>query len=105
MFKKIILTIALLASSLSASERIYIDCDEMDCSKHDTFFIHKGNNMWVQTDTVYRDQTGTYTFEANISRGKHDKQMVDQYWKCPYCYSYWPRGTPCKNPDCPSRYP
>lgn len=105
MIKEMILTLILATSCLSGSERIYIDCEEMDCSTHDSFFIHKGNNLWVQTNTVYRDKTGTYTFDSHITRGKYDKQTVEQYWKCPYCYNYWPRGTPCQNPNCPSRYP
>jgi len=25
-------------------------------------------------------------------------------WKCPYCHYTWPIGTPCRNPDCPSKY-
>ena len=105
MIRKLLLVLTVMCASVSASEKIYIDEDEMDYSKHDTFFIHQGNNTWIRTDTIHRDKTGCYTFEVNINRGKYDKQMVEQYWKCPYCYNYWPKGTPCKNPDCPSRYP
>jgi hypothetical protein len=110
MIKHIIIALLLFASSTMATEKVYLDYDELDCSSHDAFYVHQGNNVWVKTDTILRDKNGTFTFEANISQQQpcssvsHTLQMSPQYWKCPYCYMYWPRGTPCQNSNCPSRY-
>jgi hypothetical protein len=89
-------------SSLSASGKMYIDEKEM-CSKKGAFHIHMGHNNWIQTNTVHRDASGLYTFESNI-RIDPIQMAYERQWKCPYCYSYWPIGKPCQNPDCPSKY-
>lgn len=93
-------------SALNASEKIYIDEEELNTSQ-DAFHIHIGNNVWIETNTVHRDKTGLYTYENNIlsSTDKNTQQFgYQKTWKCPYCYNYWPIGTPCQNPSCPSKY-
>jgi hypothetical protein len=104
--------IAILSfSSLSAfhipekahSEKIYIDEEEFD-TKGDSFYIHTGHNVWLQTHTVHRDKTGLYTFESNINRSTDVKMEYEKKWKCPYCYMYWPVGKACANKECPSKY-
>lgn len=109
MLKKLIIISAVFLSSwchVHASERMYIDIDNLDYSK-DYFHIQVGNNVWIQTDTVHRDETGLYTYESNIARTMLSKGLTAEYqktWKCPYCYNYWPVGKPCGNSDCPSKY-
>src|SRR5690349_12115265 len=84
--------------------KIYIDEDEFS-NKGDSFHIHIGNNVWLCTNTVHRDETGMYTFENHLARSMTGpKDGYERKWKCPYCYSYWPIGKPCGNPDCPSKY-
>lgn len=105
MFKKIILLCAIGFSTLNAAEKIYIDQDEF---KHgeDAFYIHLGNNVWVHTDCVHRDATGLFTYECSMAKTLMPGMQCayQKTWKCPYCYSYWPIGTPCQNADCPSKY-
>lgn len=91
-------------SSIHAYERMYINSDDFDNSQ-DSFKIHIGHNVWIETDTVHRDETGLYTFENSIIRSKTgNKTDYQKRWKCPYCYQYWPIGTACQNKDCPSKY-
>ncbi len=102
-----ILSISALAAcaSLQASEKIYIDSQELDMA-HDKFHIHLGHNVWIETNSVSRDDTGLYTLEGNILNNRNHSHRAEQQrtWKCPYCYYYWPIGTPCGNSSCPSRY-
>ncbi len=100
--KKILIAI-LLVASLSASEKIYIDDDQLE-HKHDCFHIHQGHNIWLETETVHRDATGLYTHEISILRSKLHSTEYKKTWKCPYCHMYWPLGSPCKNVECPSRF-
>ena len=87
-----------------ASDKIYINDDDLD-HKQDSFHIHVGHNVWIETDTIHRDSTGLYTFENRLLRSKSSiKCEYNKKWKCPYCYTYWPIGTPCQNKDCPSKY-
>lgn len=93
-------------SNLHSEDKIYIDNDELNMSQ-DTFRIHTGHNVWIETNAVFRDSTGLFTFESNITRSLNDKipnLAYEKSWKCPYCYQYWPVGSPCKNPNCPSKY-
>ena len=83
------------------SDRIYIDCDELDSSE-DRFRIHMGQNIWMETSTIHRDTTGVYTFESNIERSPTSEYV--KTWKCPYCFRFWPLGTACQNRECPSKY-
>lgn len=90
-------------SAISAAEKIYIDDESLDY-KQDSFHIHIGNNVWLETDTVHRDKSGLYTFDTNLLRSKSIKNEFKKTWKCPYCYQYWPLGTKCQNSECPSKY-
>ncbi len=101
-FSLLCLMILATMSPINATEKIYIDKDEMKTSQ-DAFHIHLGNNVWIETNTVHRDITGFYTFEGNLAKGAY-KGEYKKTWKCPYCYNYWPIGTPCQNKDCPSKY-
>ena len=109
MKKRILPLLAVCASSIlpvTASEKIYIDQEELK-SSNNAFHIHQGNNVWIETNTIHRDATGFYTHEESIARTFKDNKYKGDYkktWKCPYCYSYWPIGTPCQNPSCPSKY-
>lgn len=102
----IILTTLSLTSvnaSLTTPEydgKIYIDEDDLK-STEDTFYIHTGGNLWIATDTINRGTTGLYTYSHNLLR---THKAIEKKWKCPYCYQYWPAGSPCKNEYCPSRY-
>jgi len=91
-----------------AEEPTYIDDDDFSV-KNDSFYIHLGHNVWINTDTVHRDKTGLYFYESSIKcsvvkSGKTSFLTHDKTWKCPYCYSYWPIGRSCGNKDCPSKY-
>lgn len=109
MIKKItILSVACLSGvlGLSAGDKIYIDQAELEHTQN-SFKIHEGGNVWIETDTVHRDRTGLYTFEGNIVRlWDSDKCKAEHQrtWKCPYCHQHWPIGKACQNPDCPSKY-
>ena len=102
MKNKFILSLILCIASLSASEKIYFDDESLE-HKHDCFHIHQGNNVWLETKTVHRDSTGLYAFETGLIRSKPSLEYK-KTWKCPYCYTYWPIGSPCKNSECPSRF-
>lgn len=110
MLKKLFLTAFLAAASLSyATDKMYIDDEELCTKYHDSFYIHLGHNVWVKTDTVHRDKTGMFCFESSLCRsvspiGKGYYAAYEKQWKCPYCYHYWPIGTSCQNKDCPSKY-
>jgi hypothetical protein len=103
MFKKILSTMILCITTISASEKIYIDEDQLD-HKEDCFHIHIGGNVWLETEIIHRDKTGMYTFDSRLLRSKKLATEYKKTWKCPYCYQYWPIGTACKNPECPSKY-
>jgi hypothetical protein len=83
-------------------DKLYIDEEEMKSSP-DAFYIHLGNNLWVHTNAVNKDTRGTYTYRASIARSMVTAGY-EKTWRCPYCYHYWPVGTPCQNKDCPSKY-
>lgn len=51
--------------SLNASEKIYIDEDELSVVA-DAFHIHLANTIWIETNTIHRGITGRYIFENNI---------------------------------------
>jgi len=115
MLKRIISALLLLMtviSSVSAftmPDKIYVDSKEMDTTQ-DRFRIHLGHNVWVEANTMYRDESGMFTLESNLIRGmgngiaKDVKGEYERTWKCPYCYKYWPVGQACQNKDCPSKY-
>lgn len=83
---------------------MYIDEEEFS-TNGDAFHIHIGENVWLVTRTVHRDATGLYTYECDLVKDLSGiYKGYEKKWKCPYCFSYWPIGTPCQNPDCPSKY-
>lgn len=95
------------AAVFHSGDKVYIDPDSFKANtKGDEFYIHTGHNIWLVTHTINRDATGLFSYESNLSRSMEPGQKADyvKRWKCPYCYSYWPIGTPCQNPDCPSKY-
>jgi len=110
--KAFILLSMLAISGLSAHQnlispkKIYIDEQEF-ATQGDDFHIHMGNNIWLVTNTIHKDDTGLFAYEANIRRSMTNNGIEREYvkkWKCPYCYMYWPIGKACQNEECPSRY-
>jgi len=83
-------------------ERIYFDPDDFPIGE-ESFHIHVGENIWIETTTVHRDVTGFFTYSADIFCVPGSMAYQKQ-WKCPYCNRYWPMGQPCGNADCPSRF-
>lgn len=100
---KFIICFMLFISSLSATDKLYLDKQDMDTSQ-DQFYIHVGNNEWIQSTALYSDETGMYTLDCHIIKSLGNKKSYASSWKCPYCYRYWPIGKSCENKDCPSRY-
>lgn len=96
---KYVLMALCLCSTLSA-DRIYIDQSDLDISDQ-SFYIHQGENIWLETGTVYNDETGIYILESKLKKSNNE---FEKKWKCPYCHRMWPLKTPCQNPDCPSKY-
>jgi hypothetical protein len=91
-------------SSFKPAEKIYIDEEELKQGQ-DAFYIHLGENVWIHTNCVHRDGTGLFAYEFSLARSLNGNQCTyEKKWKCPYCYNYWPIGTPCQNKDCPSKY-
>lgn len=106
MLNKFLMLSFLAVLSVGASERVYIDDDDLSV-KSDSFYVHLGNNVWINTSSLYRDETGLFTYECSINGFPKKNQLgfgYEKTWKCPYCYNYWPIGKPCGNKDCPSRY-
>lgn len=105
--KILLLLSTILTTSLCANtyeERIYIDEEELKTSQ-DAFYIHLGDNVWIETRTLHRDGSGLFTFNSSITTLENGPQTdYVKKWKCPYCYKYWPIGTRCQNPSCPSKY-
>ena len=101
-FRTLILSL-LIFGSLSADSKMYINEEDLD-QRESSFKIHTGGNVWIETNVLYRDSSGLYTFESRILRDKEYRDDYQKRWKCPYCYQYWPIGTACQNKDCPSRY-
>lgn len=110
MIKKFICSLATVLCVIGATDatalsnkKMYIDIDDL-FAKEQTFHIHTGDNIWLETNTVHKDEVGYYTYERNLSVIPGCSMGWERKWKCPYCYSYWPVGTPCQNADCPSKY-
>lgn len=102
--KTLFLLSLLLLTSLSAIDnKIYIDEEELKSSQ-DAFYIHLGNNVWLETNTLHRDGTGLYTFNTSITSSNSPRTEYVKKWRCPYCHHYWPIGQKCQNSDCPSKY-
>lgn len=79
--------------------------EELDINQ-EKFLIHIGNNTWIETDSIFKDYTGTYTLECNILKSCKDSPTMEykRTWKCPYCHQNWPIGIKCQNEECPSKY-
>lgn len=94
------------ASSFPSPEKIYIDAEDFQSNiEGDEFYLHVGENVWFVTHTLHRDSSGMFAYDYYIKRSlKEGKREYERKWKCPYCYNYWPIGTPCQKADCPSRY-
>ena len=102
--KKLCLSSLFILSNVNATDKMYIDKNDLDDSQ-DTFHIHIGENVWIETNTVHRDTSGLYTFEKDVKRDLREKSIeYKKKWKCPYCSMYWPIGTACQNKECPSKY-
>ena len=84
-----------------ASEKIYIDIDDLSYAD-ETFHIHEGENIWIQSNVIHSEPRGFYIYESDIV--KSHEGAYEKKWRCPYCNSHWPIGTPCQNPNCPSKY-
>lgn len=110
--KKITLLISfflVISCIIGASEKLYIDSDELDTHACG-MFIHVGHNVWLETKSIHSDERGIFTLESDIVRLEAATKCISghnaytQQWKCPYCYNYWPIGQACQNANCPSKY-
>lgn len=87
------------------SEKYYIEDSSIDMNALcESFNVHVGGNEWIETSTIYRDKTGTFTFQSDIKPSVISVCEYEKKWKCPYCYSLYPIGRPCSKADCPSKY-
>lgn len=85
-------------------DKLYIDEDEMK-SGDEAFYVHLGNNVWIYTNSVNKDQKGLFIYRASIARNiERNMSGFEKKWKCPYCFNFWPMGQACGNKDCPSKY-
>ncbi len=93
-------------TEMFVGDKMYIDDEEFSAqTQDDAFHIHIGNNVWLVTHSVHRDARGLFSYSCNLSKSVQGHKMeYERKWKCPYCYNYWPIGTPCQNKDCPSKY-
>lgn len=107
--KLIVFLLAFVFSSFSfleATEKFYIDEKEL-CFEKDTFHIHIGENVWIQTNTLHKDETGTFVYDYDLLKILDQETEMLEYqktWKCPYCYNYWPLRISCQKIDCSSKY-
>jgi hypothetical protein len=103
--KKLVLLCLMFTAPLFGDVKLYIDEDDIDkCSHSDHFFIHLGSNEWMCTDIINHDALGVFVYDHHIKRIAKNSCEFQVKWKCPYCYQYWPKGQPCQNKDCPSKY-
>ena len=102
--KKLFLTLAFLSATLcQASNKIYIDHEDLDVSK-ECFHIHTGKNEWLSTKTMHRDASGMFAMQEEIIHVDDLSGEYEQTWKCPYCHNYYKIGNACNNANCPSKY-
>jgi hypothetical protein len=91
-------------SGLCASGKIYFDPDDVPF-EDESFYIHQGENVWIQTSCLHADDHGFFTLEEDVYKENDDPfGEFAKKWQCPYCHSWWPLGSPCANTACPSRY-
>lgn len=92
------------ADVFHTADRIYIDPEDFSSNiEGNEFHLHIGQNVWLITHTIHRDCTGMFAFESYLKKMKGQREY-QRSWKCPYCFNYWPIGTPCQKTDCPSKY-
>ena len=47
--------------------KLYIDDDSFKVNMQgDEFYIHVGDNVWLQTHTVHRDASGLFAYESEL---------------------------------------
>jgi hypothetical protein len=86
-------------------DRISLNPEEVDIdAKSDFFTVHIGNNIYVETKNIYKDEKGLYTFESEFTLSYINECSYEKKWKCPYCHNLYPIGQACTKPDCPSKY-
>lgn len=109
MFKMIklftVLSLLLSSFAIGVEDKIYLNEDDVKAT-YDRFYIHQGDNIWLETNALHRDSSGLFTFQTNLTT-QSSKGLNAEYvkkWRCPYCNRYWPIGQACQNPDCPSKY-
>jgi len=103
---KLILTLLAMAfvATGAASDRMYIDENELDTSQN-AFHIHVGHNEYIRTEIIHKDKTGLYTYENDITTQLDSlNSTYEKTWKCPYCHQQNPMNQKCSNADCPSKY-
>jgi hypothetical protein len=92
-------------SAMKFDDKMYLNEDEVKTS-YDRFHIHIGENVWIETNALNRDQFGLFTFNSNIASIENSPLNAEyvKKWRCPHCNKYWPIGIRCQNTDCPSKY-
>lgn len=106
--KNLLILSLMTITSLSAfqkpniDKKMYLDENEVQINP-ESIYIHTGNNIWIETQSITRDATGLYTFESNINY-YWGEEAAKKKWKCPYCYRYYDVGVACDNSECPSKY-
>lgn len=85
-------------------DRMYIDENEFSVKvEADSFYVHLGNNEWVATHSVHRDEKGLFTYESQVFKSGTSTHF-EKKWRCPYCYQFSSMGMACENRECPSHF-
>jgi hypothetical protein len=85
-------------------DRMYIDENEFSVKvEADSFYIHVGDNEWIGTHSVHRDEKGLFTYESQIIKCDASTSY-EKKWRCPYCYRFSSMGMACENKECPSHF-
>lgn len=87
------------SSTSTYQAKLYFNTNDLEIADN-VIYIHL-ENTWIETKVIRTDQEGLYIFENDITDSSVGRER-EQRWKCPYCYSWWPIGQKCKNPDCPT---
>jgi hypothetical protein len=96
----------LFGTTVYAEDRLYVDSQDLDMV-YEAFHIRLKDNVWIETNTIHRDETGLYANESDIVRVDGRRSANAEYvqkWQCPYCFKFWPIGVRCQNAACPSKY-
>ncbi len=96
------------AADFNLQDKMYIDPESFNVNTSgDEFYVHIGENIWLVTHTINRDEFGVFAYEHNLRKstnGPGSEMSFEKKWRCPYCHRYWPIGKPCGNDECPSKY-